>query len=566
MRLAMAIEIIVMIGAPLVLAALLRRRFPLSWSLFGAGAATFVLSQVVHLPLNWGLSKIPGANHVGLPVVALVLGLSAGLCEELARYVVLRTWKRDARSGAQALMFGVRHGGIESILLGLLAAWSLYQVAVIERVGVEQLGIDPAMQAVVRKQLASFHHTPSWMALMGALERLLVIPTHLAATMLVAVAVVRRRPIMLLAAIGLHALLDAGTVFVGAKHGPLAAEGWIAGIMLVSLFLIRWGVRALPSHDALVPPRVRPTPEGEPLELSNVVKTYGDDVRALKGVSFTIRRGERACLLGPNGAGKTTAIRLVTGALAPTSGWAFLHGAASGEPEFLAAKRRVGIVPQQPGMYEDIDVRTWLTFVRSLYDAGDVDEVVGNLGLSAMLDRKMNQLSGGMQRRVCIAAALLAKPELLILDEPSAGLDPVAAREVIDYLKVVSRDRTTLLCTHNLAEAEELCDSVIILRDGEVLIHESIAKLRDRAPSRLAMRALQGPELLARALGDRGHSPNVIDGEVMVGLPNAEKEAPALLRSLLGDGLDLYECHVRRPTLEDLFLQVVRSREETKSP
>jgi ABC-2 type transport system ATP-binding protein len=255
----------------------------------------------------------------------------------------------------------------------------------------------------------------------------------------------------------------------------------------------------------------------------------------------------------------------VNGALGPSSGWAFLFGASARDPGFLAAKRRVGVVPQAPGMYEEMNVRQYLELVAALYDVKSFEAIAERLGLGELMDRPSAKLSGGQQRRLSLCAAMMSEPELLILDEPSAGLDPVAAREMIDLLKDVSRDRTTLLCTHDLDEAEELCDNVIILRRGKVLVHDSIATLRRRAATRLALRARQGPERLAAALRERGHEPTIDDATVEVPAADAESDAPRLLRELLGAGIDVYDCRVLAPSLEDLFLQAVRAPESARA-
>jgi ABC-2 type transport system ATP-binding protein len=280
-------------------------------------------------------------------------------------------------------------------------------------------------------------------------------------------------------------------------------------------------------------------------------------VRALDRVSFTLEPGQRTCLLGPNGAGKTTLIRLLTGALSPSSGQLRLFGVSPSEPHFLDAKRRVGIVPQSPGMYRDLTVREFLDVVRDLYGRGDQQEVLEAFGLSAYADRRMHLLSGGYQRRLSMAAAVLPKPELLLLDEPTVGLDPVASREIREYLLSVMKGRTTLLCTHNLLEAEELCDTAIIIRGGKVLLHERIDRLRERVASQLSLGAAEGPARLSEALTRLGHAPVVAGELVRVSLADPKRQAPELVRQLVAEGLGLYECHVVSPSLEDLFLDVV---------
>ena len=296
-----------------------------------------------------------------------------------------------------------------------------------------------------------------------------------------------------------------------------------------------------------------------PLEVSRIRKVYRGGVVALRDATFRIRAGERACLLGPNGAGKTTLIRLLTGGLRPTSGTARLFGREAGTAGFLDAKRRVGIVPQLPGMYRDLRCREYLELGRALYGRGDLEKLIADFGLADFIDRPMATLSGGQQRRLCLAAAVMPEPELLLLDEPSAGLDPLATREVHTRLREMMRGRTVLLCTHNLVEAEALCESVVILRAGEVLLHDSIEALRARFSSTVTLAAAQGREPLARALAARGHSPVIEDGGVRIALADPRTQIPPLLRELLSAGLDVYESRVVQPPLEDLFLEIVGS-------
>ncbi len=294
-----------------------------------------------------------------------------------------------------------------------------------------------------------------------------------------------------------------------------------------------------------------------PLEVSEVTKVYPGGVQALDGVSFRIAPGERACLLGPNGAGKTTLIRLLTGALRPSSGRVRLFGYGVEDADFLGAKRRVGIVPQSAGMYRDLSVDEYLQLVCELYGGGDLAEVVEAFGLKPYRERKMAELSGGMQRRLSMAAALVSSPEVLLLDEPTVGLDPVATRDVHGFLRKAMAGRTVLLCTHNLAEAEALCESAVILRQGRVLLHERIDTLRRRIQPVLMLRAVQGPERLAEVLAARGCESVREEDAVRVHVEDPEAQAPELLRGLLAEGIDVFECRLVMPSLEELFLDVV---------
>lgn len=291
--------------------------------------------------------------------------------------------------------------------------------------------------------------------------------------------------------------------------------------------------------------------------MEDVTRVFPGGVTALDRASFTILPGERCCLLGPNGAGKTTIIRMLEGALRPTSGSVLLLGQpVSGSVE---AKRRIGVVPQSPGLYPDLTVREYLTLVQQLYGRGDVDATASQYGLQPLLDRRLAALSGGYARRLLIAAAVLPMPDLLLLDEPTVGLDPIAAAEVRALLHSAMAGPSVLMSTHNLREAEELCDTVIILRRGTVLVKERIEALRRQSSPRVFLACRQGPDALQTALEARDIPATIGGDEVSFSLSEPHVVIPGLLRSLLQQGLDMYESRVVEATLEDLFLEVVRA-------
>lgn len=304
------------------------------------------------------------------------------------------------------------------------------------------------------------------------------------------------------------------------------------------------------------------SPAGAALAFRSVTKRFPKGSVALDGVTWAISTGARACLLGPNGAGKTTCIRLLEGALEPTSGGVELLGSPVYGDGYLAARRRTGIVPQGPGMYSDLTVLEYLTLARRLYSRGDVRELMEQFDLGAQMHKVLNQLSGGFQRRVVLAAALLSKPDLLLLDEPTVGLDPIAAHDVHEFLREAMKGRTTLLCTHNLAEAEALCDEVVILREGKVLVQSPLSDLKHQSRPRLVLSARQGADVLIAELRRLGYGPEQVpeEGTVAIAMERPESDAPELLRRLLDAGIDVYRCEPTRPTLEDLFLELVRKK------
>jgi ABC-2 type transport system ATP-binding protein len=220
-------------------------------------------------------------------------------------------------------------------------------------------------------------------------------------------------------------------------------------------------------------------------------------------------------------------------------------------------------------MYPDLSVIEYLQMARALYRRGNIDHVVDVLGLGPHRDKMLAQLSGGYQRRAVMAAALLPNPDLILLDEPTVGLDPIATHEVHQALREVMPGRTILLCTHNLFEAEALCDEVIILLHGRVHVHAPLAELRQRAVPRLYLAARQGPTALGAALARRGLSAVPDDDAeggtgVLVDVADPEADAPDLLRALLAEGIDVYECRPTRATLQTLFLDIVRPRMATR--
>lgn len=547
-----------------------------SWASWGLGALVFVLSQVAHLPLNVALDRAFGpsvraiAPATAAIVWAVVLGLSAGVCEEGARYAFFQlagARRKDggARRRDEAVMVGLGHGGIESILFGtLLVALTLSQLVALQRTGVEHLGLDDAARAAVQAQLDSLRSAPWFVPLLGATERLMVQPFHVSATMLVLYGTVgpsRHRFGFVLLAVLWHAVLDAGSVWLLGTYGVMTTELFILATVPVSVGII-WAVyRALPvPADAAIDGRIeKAEPSGAPLELVLASKRYGAHP-ALHQASFVLPKGSRTCLLGPNGAGKTTAIRLALGALAPTEGRAWLFGAGHDADALIAAKRRVGVVPQQAGMYEDLTVREYLELVRALYGRGDIAAIAERLELGPLLDRPMSKHSGGQQRRIALAAALLPEPELLILDEPSAGLDPVAQRTMREVLSTVSENRTVLLCTHDLEEADALCERVLILEAGEVKVDERIDVLRSRQQRWLRVRAKEGPSAVLSALHHLGRRAEMRDGDARTAIAD-RSEAPAILRALLTQ-LDVQECTVLEASLEEIFLAAVHHPSE----
>jgi uncharacterized membrane protein YhfC len=246
------VELVLMFAVPFALGWLLRRRLGVRWALFGIGAATFVISQVFHIPFNAGLTTLfrqgtlpePLARWQ-LPVNAAILGLSAGVFEEVARYLVYRFWATDARTWRRALMLGTGHGGIESVLTGVLVGVTVANMAFLQSADLEALGLSPEQSTQTQEAVAAFWDTQPYMPLLAAAERLMSMLMHLSLSSLVVVVFVKGKLWSLFAAIGWHAIVNAAGVFANGAWGALAAEGVLFVASLGSGLVLWWTWRIL---------------------------------------------------------------------------------------------------------------------------------------------------------------------------------------------------------------------------------------------------------------------------------------------------------------------------------
>jgi uncharacterized membrane protein YhfC len=258
-----------MIAMPLALGVFLARWRRVEWKIFGIGAAVFIVSQVFHIPFNiWilspGIEKLGLSNSqagLGLAVVAISFGLSAGIFEELARFWAYRYWAKDARSWSAGLMFGAGHGGMEAILLGALAAYGLIQALIYKNADLATLV--PADQVeLAAAQLEAYWSLSGYLAIMGAVERIGAICIHLSASILVLQVFTRRNRLWLLAAIGWHTLIDAVAVFRIQVWSVLVTEGLILLFGSLSILVV-WLLRDSPKDEGQteLPPQTHQTEE-----------------------------------------------------------------------------------------------------------------------------------------------------------------------------------------------------------------------------------------------------------------------------------------------------------------
>ena len=281
-------------------------------------------------------------------------------------------------------------------------------------------------------------------------------------------------------------------------------------------------------------------------------------VAAVKGVSFDVRRGEIFGFLGPNGAGKTTTIKMLTGLIAPSGGEAFLFGKPVPTP---ASRERLGFLPENPYVYPYLTPREFVELAGKLSGMSGVKlrsraaEVLELVKITYAADRQVRRLSKGMLPRAGLAAALVSDPEMLILDEPMSGLDPVGRKEVKDLIFAErDRGRTIFFSTHILGDVEAMCDRVAILREGKVVVSGALRSLlRGDVIRTEVMLAGVGAELES-ALVEKGFTVNRRPDLVLVDV-EGEGRVGEVLRAALDAGAQVVEVTPKRETLEDLFLR-----------
>jgi ABC-2 type transport system ATP-binding protein len=221
------------------------------------------------------------------------------------------------------------------------------------------------------------------------------------------------------------------------------------------------------------------------VEVRGLTKFYGE-FRAIQDVSFTAQQGEILGLLGPNGAGKTTTMRIVTGFMPATEGTAVVEG-FDVSTEAQEARRRIGYLPENPPLYHDMTVSSYLKFVGRIKGvkrsdlAGALDRVLEKCFLTDVASRIVGRLSKGYRQRVGLAGALIHNPPVLILDEPTIGLDPRQIIEIRGLIKELATDRTVILSTHILPEVSQICGKVVIINEGTVVVEKKLKELAQGA-------------------------------------------------------------------------------------
>ncbi len=307
------------------------------------------------------------------------------------------------------------------------------------------------------------------------------------------------------------------------------------------------------------------------LQTLDLTKRY-ETLTAVKSLSLQVYEGEIFGLLGPNGAGKTTSINMICGLLKPDSGQVLLHGKTviSGKSE---ARARVGMCPQNIVLWDRLTCIEQLQFIGEMYGVrGSLarqrgDRLLEELGLADKRNKLARTLSGGMQRRLNLAMALVHDPEIIVLDEPEAGLDPQSRIQVREYIQSLARKKTVILTTHNMDEAERVVDRVAILDHGELLELDTPEALKQRLGQGdiIEIQLLNGCTDEARACQALQSITREVKYEagshsLHLRALNAVAHLASILDSLSGAGFQPGEVNIRANTLEDVFIQLTGRR------
>jgi ABC-2 type transport system ATP-binding protein len=296
------------------------------------------------------------------------------------------------------------------------------------------------------------------------------------------------------------------------------------------------------------------------IETSDLTKRYGTNT-AVNRLTLRVRRGEVYGFVGPNGAGKTTTLRMLLGLMKATSGRATVLGASPGSRESLSG---IGALVEAPGFYPFLTARDNLRVLTRHAGVGNerINPVLDRLGLADRAGDRFATFSQGMKQRLGVAAALLKDPKLLILDEPTNGLDPAGMAEMRGFIRSLGQEgRTVVLSSHLMPEVEQVCDRVGIIRRGVLVREGTVEELRGASTLRVRAHPLQQAARLASTLR---HVDAVATGEGVLQIRTNPESAAEINTALVGAGISVSELRAERASLEEVFLDLTRHEQEER--
>lgn len=295
------------------------------------------------------------------------------------------------------------------------------------------------------------------------------------------------------------------------------------------------------------------------IQLTEISKTYGTQ-KAVNNISFSAKKGEIVGFLGPNGAGKSTTMKILTGFIQPSEGTVLVSGIdVISNP--IEAQKKIGYLPEHNPLYLDMYVREYLQLQASLHNIKNskVNETIEKVGLTIEAHKKINQLSKGYRQRVGLAAAILHDPEVLILDEPTTGLDPNQLVEIRQLIKELGKDKTVLLSTHIMQEVEAMCDRVIIINKGEIVINKPISELKtDNEQVIKVTFDYKLEEQFIKRLPNIVSYKNTLENNWILVFNSKEDMRPLIFDFAQENGLKILGLNTENKNLESLFRELTQ--------
>jgi ABC-2 type transport system ATP-binding protein len=297
------------------------------------------------------------------------------------------------------------------------------------------------------------------------------------------------------------------------------------------------------------------------IKVTNIEKIYGDQ-KALSNVCFEIKKGEIVGFLGPNGAGKSTMMKILTGYIPQTSGYAKICGIDPGENP-LEAKRKIGYLPEHNPLYMDMFVVEYLEFIADIYkvDKTNIDPLLKKIGLNNEKHKKIGSLSKGYKQRVGLAQALIHNPEVLILDEPTTGLDPNQLVEIRALIKEIGKEKTVMLSTHIMQEVEAICDRIIIINKGNIVANKSIHSLQKNKGNRAIVTVEFGDNVPSKELEHLDNALKVVElssKKFKIYSDSKYDLRPVLFQLAVNHSTSVLQMNMEKQKLEDIFQELTQ--------
>ncbi len=301
------------------------------------------------------------------------------------------------------------------------------------------------------------------------------------------------------------------------------------------------------------------------IEIKNLTKKIGETV-ILDNLNFSVNRGEILGFLGPNGAGKTTTMKIITSFWSPSSGSVVIDGVDT-SIDSIATRKKIGYLPEMVPLYEDMKVKEYLKFAAEMREVSQqrIVEVAEACGILGVMEKPIEELSKGYRQRVGLAQAIMGNPDVLILDEPTTGLDPNQIVEIRELVKKIGKEKTVIFSTHILAEASAICDRVLIINNGRIVGEGSPEELIKKAGNKeIILLKTDGVE--DKVLSALGKIPGVVNivsngqsGEISYAIESSGADLRAdITKAVVANGWNILEISKTKASLEDAFRELTK--------